>query len=253
MKRFTFTRGRLIGFICAVLLPVMAIGLGILMLINDAMLNIGFAITYCIIPLITAGLLGWCIFFNCKTWKKCVLSGVILALFLMVFLFSSFLIGWTQVKHYKSDEAVQQYSSVKSESNMMPELSELGNTTDIEHYNVFSAFYIFSTETDYLICRYTQEEYEIQKTRLDTAYTFQTETITDDYSNCEPMIEIDGYQFRMLSNEAYDLYFPKNIVLIGCSDEAREIVYLEFYDLDLDFVYSLKDFITDECGWKYIR
>ncbi len=136
---------------------------------------------------------------------------------------------------------------------MMPELSELGNTTDIEHYNVFSAFYIFSTETDYLICRYTQEEYEIQKTRLDTAYTFQTETITDDYSNCEPMIEIDGYQFRMLSNEAYDLYFPKNIVLIGCSDEAREIVYLEFYDLDLDFVDSLKDFITDECGWKYIR
>ena len=93
-----------------------------------------------------------------------------------------------------------------------------------------------------MICQYAQEEYAIQKARLDSAYTFQEETIT-----------IDGYQFKMLSVEKYNLSYPNNIILIGCSDATREIVYLEFYDFDLDIISSLEDFIIDECGWKYIR
>lgn len=253
MKRFTFTKSRFIGFAFSILFPAMAIGLGILMLTKDVMLNIGFVIVYCVIPLTTAGVLGWCIFFNCKIWKKYVLSGVILALFVTVFIFSASLAGWTKVKSYEGNEAVQRYSFVKYERKMMPDLSGLGKTTNVEYYDVFSFFYIFSSETNCLICRYTQDEYEIQKTRLDSVYTFQTETITGDYSNCEPMVEIDGYQFRMLSFERYELFYPKNIILIGCSDTAREIVYLEFYDMDLDYISSLKGFVINECGWKYIR
>lgn len=253
MKRFTFTKNRLIGLICSAVLPAMAIGLGILLLTKDVMLNIGSVITYFIFPLIATALLGWCIFFNCKTWKKCVLSGVILVSFSILFFVSSIITGWTQVKSYEGNEAVQQYSSVKSGSEIMPDLSEVGETTNIKHYNVSSFFYIFSSETDYLICQYAQEEYEIQKTRLDSVYSFQTETITGDFSNCEPMVEIDGCRFKMLSIKDYGLYYPKNIILIGCSDATREIVYLEFNDIELDYISSLKDFIIDECGWKYIR
>lgn len=253
MKRFAFTKNRLIGFVCSALLPVMAIVLGCLMLVKDVVLNISLAIVYFLIPLIVAGLLGWCIFSNRKAWKKSVLSVVILALFLILFFFSSLLVGWTQVKRYEEKEAAQQYSLLKSESGLMPDLAELGNPAKIEYYNIFSFFFIFSNETDGLICSYTQEDYELQKARLDTAYIFQTETIMDDYSNCEPTIEIDGYQFRMLSVERYELYYPKNIFLIGYSDDAREIVYIEFYDSDLDYISSLKDFIMDECSWKYIR
>ena len=251
MKRFVFTKSRLIGFCCCVLLPIVAISLGILMLVNDVMLNIGITIVYFLIPLIAAGLLACCIFSNCKTWKKSVLSSVILVLFLIIFFFSSLLVGWTQVKHYGENEAAQQYSLLESE--LMPDLAELGKPTNIEYYRLQSWFFIFSCEADGLICSYTPEDYEIQKARLDTEYTFQTEPIIDDFSNYEPMVDIDGYQFRMLSSKEYNLYYPKNVVLVGCSDDTNEIVYLEFFDIDLDYITSLKDFIMDECGWKYIR
>ena len=248
MKRFVFTKSRLIGFCCCVLLPIVAISLGILMLVNDVMLNIGFPFVYFLIPLIAAVLLACCIFSSSKTWKKFVLSGVILVLFLILFLFSSFLVGWTQVERYKENEAVQQYSLLESE--FMPDLAELGKPSHIEYYRLFSHFLIFSCEADGLICSYSQEDYEIQKARLDTTYIFQKEKTGD---NFDPMVDIDGYQFRMLSVEEYDLCYPKNVVLIGYSDNTKEIIYLEFYDIDLDYITSLKDFIMDECGWKYIR
>ena len=160
------------------------------------------------------------------------------------------MVGWTQLKRYEGNEAVQQYAISVSESKLMPELSELGNPEEIEYYNLFFAYVIFSHETDGLICTYTQEDYELQKAKLDTVYKFQTERTTDGF---EPMIEIDGYQFQMLSSKEYDLYYPKNMVLIGCSDDANEIVYLEFHNADLDYITSLQDFIMNICGWKYIR
>ena len=137
----------------------------------------------------------------------------------------------------------------------MPELSAIGRPTDIEYHNVFAVFFIFSSETDYLICRYTPEEYEIRKAALETEYTFQTETITEGTSKCEPMADVDGYQFRMLSPEEYNgtILYPKKMILIGYSDNAREIVYVAFEDWDLDYMSSFKDFIVDDCGWKHIR
>ena len=250
MKQFAFTKGRVIGFICCALLPLTAMVFGVLLLVKDVLLNVGIAVVYFLIPLLVAGLLAWCIFSDRKTWKKFVLSGVILVLFLITFFFSSPIVGWTQLKCYEGDEAVQQYSTSESESKLMPELSELGDPEKIEYYNLFSAFLIFAYETDGLICTYTQEEYAIQKARLDTTYNFQTEKTAD---NILPAVEIDGYQFRLLSNNEYDLYYPKEVVLVGYSDDANEIVYLEFYDLDLDYITSLEEFIADECGWKYIR
>lgn len=248
MKRFVFTKSRLIGFCCCVLLPMVAIALGILMLVNDVMLNIGVTIVYFLTPLIAAGLLACCIFSNCKTWKKSVLSSVILLLFLITFFFSSLLVGWTQVKRYEGNAAAQRYSLLESE--LLPDLTELGKPTHMEYYRLFSYYFIFSCEADGLICSYNQEDYAIQKAKLDTTYIFQAEKTED---NFDPMVEIDGYQFRMLSSKEYDLYYPKKMILVGCSDDTNEIVYLEFYDIDLDYITSLKDFIMDECGWKYIR
>ena len=250
MKQFAFTKGRVIGFISCALLPLTAMVFGILLLVKDVLLNVGIAVVYFLIPLLVAGLLAWCIFFDRKTWKKFVLSGVILVLFLITLFFSSLIVGWTQLKRYEEDEAVQQYSNSVSESKLMPEISELGNPEKIEYYNLFSAFVIFTYETDGLICTYTQEEYAIQKARLDTTYSFQTEKTADDIL---PAVEIDGYQFWLLSNNEYDLYYPKEVVLVGYSDDANEIVYIEFYDIDLDYITSLEEFIEDYCGWKYMR
>ena len=84
-------------------------------------------------------------------------------------------------------------------------------------------------------------------------YVFQTETITENESNCEPSAQVDGFEFRILSIEEYDLYYPKQVILIGYSDDDYEIVYASYCDWDLDYISSLQNFIISECGWKYIR
>ena len=180
---------------------------------------------------------------------------MIIVLFVVSFVLSFVLSGLEQVKHYEGAEAKLQYTAAKGGNTLMPELSEIGQPTDIEYHNVFISMFIFSAETDYLICRYTADEYQICKEELETEYTFQTETIRDSRSQCEPSAEVNGYQFRLLSIEEYKgpIYFPKHLILIGYSDDTREIVYVAFEDVDLDYITSLKEFITDDCGWKYIR
>lgn len=254
-EKFIFTKGRVVGFICCSLLPLFAIILGALMLTKGVVFNVGFATANFLIPLIAVGLLAWCIFRVAKTWRTVILSGIILPLFVVSYLFFFTFAGYMQVKRYEGAEAELQYNVAKGENTLMPELSEIGQTAGIEYHNVYSAFFIFSTETDYLICRYTPDEYEIQKAALEMGYTFQEESITDAYSKCEPSAEMDGYQFRLLSVDKYKgtIDFPKNLVLIGYSDEAREIVYVAFNDIDLDYISSLKDFIVNTCGWKYVQ
>ena len=249
-------KSRLFGFLCCALVPLLAILFGIGMLLKGTLFNLGFAITFFTIPLIAEGLLAWCIFSGSKTCKKVILSGTILAIFIIVFLFAFIITNTVTVRCYEGAEAEQQYSSVPNEYSLMPDLSAIGQPAEIQYYYVSSTVVIFHSETDFLICRYPPDEYEAQKARLEAEYTFQSETITDSYgSNCEPETEIDGYQFRLLSIEAYKdtLYYPQKIILIGYSDLTREIIYAEFEDYDLDCIRSLKSFIIDYCGWKYIR
>ena len=255
MKQFTFTKNKLFGLICSALLPLMAIVLGCLMLTKGVVFNLGFVVAYFLIPLGAIGLMAWFIFSKPKAWKSSVLCGVVLVAFLILFFYFSLMAGWTKIKHYEGHEATQRYSAfvLESKTELMPALSETGTPEKTEYYNVYSSFAIFTSETNYLICRYTPQEYELQKARLETNHTFRTEQTPD---KLEPTADIDGYHFRMLSSgdEEYDNHlYPKKIVLIGCSDDNNEIVYLEFYDFDLDFIRSLEEFILDDCGWKHIR
>ena len=69
--------------------------------------------------------------------------------------------------------------------------------------------------------------------------------------DCDPTVELDGYFFRTLSIEEFN--YPKRLMFVATNDETNEIVYLSFYDDDLDYIVSLGDFLSDDCGWKHIR
>lgn len=252
-EKTAFTKGRVIGFSCCALIPAAAIFCGIRLLIKGAIFNTWVAFTFILLPLVALGLLAWCLFSGCKTLKKAILSGVILAVFVISFFISMIFTDFVKVERYNGEEAAARYASAADENELMPELSEIGKPSEIAYRNVFACFFIFEWETDYLICRYAPDEYEIRKAALETEYTFQSETITEYKSNCEPSAEVDGYQFRLLSVEEYNLYYPKELLLIGYSDNAREIVYVAFEDFDLDYISSLEEFIIDECGWEHIR
>lgn len=253
-KRFA-GKGRWIGFLCCAGLPLMAMGLGILLLVKGVILSIAFLIPHFLIPAIAVGALALCIFRGRKVSRKIGLAAVIVALFLILFFFSSLFTEYTQVRRTQGAEAKEQYAAVQSENALLPEFSEIGQPIDIEYVNVFSSVVIFEVETDYLICSYAPDEYECQKAKLEETYVFQTEPVTDTHSTYEPTVVIDGYHFRMLSIDQYDevLTYPKEVVLIGYSDKAKGIVYVAFEGWDLDYIASLEDLLADECGWGYVR
>lgn len=253
-EKFTFTKGRLIGFLCCALFPVLVIGFGILLLTKHVVFTGGFAFVYIFMPLMAAGLLAWCIFSDGTILKKGMISGAILVLFAVLSFFLFVFVGLVQAEHYEGAEAEQLYADVKADNTLMPELSAIGQPAGVEYHRV-TFHHIFSSETDLLVCRYSSDEYAIQKAALDTDYAFQTEAITNRYDDCQPAVEIDGYRFRLLSTEEYEetIRYPKNVILIGYSDDAREIVYIAYENIDLDYISSLKDFVLDDCGWKYVR
>lgn len=252
-KTFAFTKARLIVLLCCLPLPVLAIVNGMIVLSYGVRLNYGFALAFIIPSLIAIGLLALCMFSNFKNVWKAILAFVFLLCLAYYFFFLSFFAKIEQVKHYEGEEVSEYYIDVCNENPQMPSLSKIGRPANIEYYNIFQTQYIFSWETDYLICHYTPEEYAVQKATLDEKYVFQTETITEYKSNCEPSAQMGTYFFRMLSVEEYDLDYPKQVILIGYCDDTQEIVYLSYYDFDLDRISSLQNFITDDCGWKHIR
>ena len=63
--------------------------------------------------------------------------------------------------------------------------------------------------------------------------------------------ELDGFEFQMLSLSEYGLYYPKEMVFIGVSEEDNAIAYVYYYDFDLDYIsQSFPDFLIEECGWE---
>lgn len=255
-KKFSFTKNRCIAFIFTVLLPLLGIGLGLFLLAGGIRINRNFAITFIFIPVIGVTLLALCIFSRMQRIGKVILSIFLVILFVIAFLFSSLFVQFERVTHYTGEDAAKYYTSAENVNELMPSLSEIGNplATEYIHFNAFQ--YIFLWDADYLICRYSPDKYELQKQKLEEKYSFREEPIAMESYEFEPTVEIDGYRFRVLDEcEEYEthIWYPKYMVLVGYSDETQEIVYVSFFDTDLDYITSLTEFLQDECGWNYVR
>ena len=110
-----------------------------------------------------------------------------------------------------------------------------------------------------LVCEYGEAEYLAQKAAIEEKYVFETRIDErDDYYDqyvCYPYAEIDGFLFRRLADEeGAEMYssYPKEVHIVGTNDETCEIVYLDFYDFDLDYIPDLTEFISKDCGWDAI-
>ncbi len=225
--------------------------------IQGMQFQFAYLITHIFIPLIAGWRIERSLFSKHRAIFKTIHFISITLLFMIAIILSLLLSPFEQVKHYEGKDAEQQYISKNNTRNLMPELSELGQYTEIEYFNIYQSALFFYWFTDHLICHYTPEEYVIQKTKLDEEYIFQTEAIVDRDAICEPAADINGYHFRLLSVKEYTDFknydYPKKFILIGFSDEAKEIVYIAYDDTDLDYITSLENFIIDNCGFEYVR
>lgn len=182
---------------------------------------------------------------------------LILVVFMISFFVGSVSGSYEMLSCYENDDVQEHYAEVEAQFELMPSLTEIGHPDGVEYYDYFSsAFGIFTCDSDVLICRYDDANYAEQKSLLDDRYVFQTEWMTAYEYDCEPAVEIDGYQFRTLSvEEVYEkgIYYPKRLIFIATNDTKNELVYIAFYNDDLDYIESLGDFINVDCGWRHIR
>lgn len=67
----------------------------------------------------------------------------------------------------------------------------------------------------------------------------------------ETFFVLDGFNFQMLSNGEYKLFYPKTMAFIGISEDNNEIAYVFYHDMDLDYIgSSFSDFLIEDCGWE---
>ena len=249
---FRFTVPRLIAMIFASLLPLAVIFLCVKLLTSDTIMSVTFVLTFILLPVVTLALLGLSIFGKRRVIGKTILSILLLIVFVCLFLFLNVFGKFEMLSHYENDQIASHYREVKEDFPQMPTLSEVGQPIHMDYYDYFSQqMGFFTCDADYLICQFDDEQYNIQKARLDQEYAFQVDIMTENGYDCEPAVQLDGYIFRTLS--LVDFYYPKRMMFVATNDDTKEIIYLSFYDDDLDYIVSLEDFLMDDCGWKHIR
>ena len=251
-----FTKGQWISFLCCCLLPLAEMAYGVIWLTEHVQFTFWFFLTFVIVPCVVVGLFAWVMFSRRHIGTKVLLSILIVVPSVLLFACLSIGLPYYQVVPYREENLQHRYSFVKKYSPMMPYLEELGEPEQIELY-ISSSLEIFYTGTaEHLVCRYESQEYENRKEWVETKYAFQTSEIYIDDDPYEYSTVVGDYTFRILDTEKYRSHYfdyPTQFILIGTSDEAREIVFMAFEDLDLDHIPSLGEFILDDCCWKYIR
>ncbi|MBQ9993541.1 MAG: hypothetical protein IJP17_02400 [Clostridia bacterium] len=246
------TKSRIIAFTILSIIPVAAVVLGVILLTHDFLINRSFVLGFIIIPVCEILLLALVSFSGKRRLVKVISAGLILVLFTLAFLAVNAMGKFEQLSRYENEDVKSHY--VENDNIPMPSLSDIAQPIEMHLYDYFSQFTIFfSCDVDILICKYDEDAYESQKALLDESYVFQSNSMNARGYACEPTAEINGYLFRALSIDEYELNYPKNIVLIATNDDENEIVYMNFCDDDLDYIEVLDEFINDECGWKHIR
>ena len=258
--RERITTPRIIAFALLASLLLVGVALATSTLLSAYKANVAVILAFIVLPLIFLVPLFLIVFTKgrYKWWAKGLLIYGVLQCFMIAFVV---LLVFGQVEyldHYQNQDVAKHYTTKIAECyeyEHMPSLAQVGEPENIDLY-VYSCETIFYSEAHVLICQYDEAQYQSQKADVEQRYVFQQEVISHYEEKCEPTAHIDGYTFRMVSVDGKyeeELRYPNRMILIATNDETRELVYIAFYDSDLDVIHSLSDFIIDYCGWDYIR
>lgn len=252
------TRWQWLGLIAAGLIPGVWLILGlILWLLGASVPTFSYVFTYLLLPA-TVLVLLWRIVR--KGWNPGWRAFACIALLIgAVWLTTKCMaVGHFSIyDHAEGEDGLAMYERDIGASNpLLPEVVDLGAPEQIEYHYFYNQWVTFFRSDCYtLICTYSPEDYAAMTGALESQYVFHSAPLYAGETTLEPLYELDGYRFRFLQmdGEAYDLRFPKDMVLVGTNDETREIVWSYYYDDDLDSIDKPKDFLLEDCGWKYIR
>jgi hypothetical protein len=247
-----------ISLIIELLFPAIFIGIGAFLITRGALVNLYHFVIFIALPILFVILT--LLYRAAESGVVRVLISILIVPLVIVMLILAIFNGSEFLRSYDGEELKAKYNAAREETDFLPALDEIGNSEKTEYYSfhkIMGSMFICDSYT--LIAEYGEEEYLNQKAMIEEKYEFVTEAdsgnLGDDEYTCLPYADIDGFHFRRLKDKEdasfYDAY-PKKVHLIGVNDETFEIVYMYFYDFDLDVITSLDSFINGDCGWKYI-
>ena len=251
------TKYQKIGLFAAGLIPVVWLLLGLFIwILGGSVLTLSFVLTHLLLPVAALVLLWRTIRSKKHTAWKWFLSILILCLSVFICVGMMAVGHFSIYDHAEGQKALDLYEKDIGHLDLMPEAADLGAPEKIEYHYFYNQWVTFFDSDCYtLICTYSSEDYAAMTAELENRYTYHTELLDAGETELEPLYILDGYAFRFLEmdTETYNLWYPKYMILIGTNDETHEIVWSYYDDDDLDWIDEPRDFLLDDCGWKFIR
>lgn len=236
------TKKQFVALALSLLLPIIFILFAVFSMTALHILpNFSLILCLIIIPLIFCYSIYLAITSKLKTWVKPILTVLLLLLLILCF-FIYICFGEDELLYSQSTGELENNTPFSEKfDDILPSVDKVGMTDKIQIYQYKHRYGPFGTNVTYLVCNYNKEEYAQQKIAALNSF------------NSNAAGGINNYHFRSLSELEYDfIYYPKRMAYIITNDETHEIIYMSFYDIDLDEITSFESFINEDCGWNRI-
>ncbi len=130
---------------------------------------------------------------------------------------------------------------------IFPTAQMLGNYTSTE-FKTISKGGLFPSDMYILSVNYSEKEYTKAKKLTDSMYVYENVPIgNNSYST---QFESEDFVFRLIDGDEYGLRgIPKEMLFVGYSDLRQELIFICYYDTELDRIPfdDLNDFLHYEC------
>lgn len=251
-----------IGAVIACVPPAALILLGLYgLLFRTLRLTWGSALLFFLLPGLVLFLLILLLRKNWGAASKVILSLFLLALLAVVVIGSSIWTVFFPLEYHSvsRENAAEQFAARYSHLAPIQNL-DLGDPEDAAYHDCLrQAGLYFDTDAHALVCRYG-EDYEAQKAALEASLPIREEPLKSSDPNTgeklqfDPDLRIGNERFRFLEpGEGHESWFGNFCVLFVTNDETRELAFLVYDDIEVDYVTDITEFIEYDCCWKMIR
>lgn len=138
-------------------------------------------------------------------------------------------------------------AAVRNAADFMPSLDSLGSYERVRYsYHIECISYLmgFYSHGLALFVTYDEGNYAVQKALAPLRYHFLEEPVKRGEDYLLPLTEFDyrGYSLRVIPDADYiDHCACKSFAMLGVNEALRTVVYLYFYDFDIDLIAKEND------------
>ena len=168
---------------------------------------------------------------------------IILSIIGIFFLIGALLLCVLKYGLTTTDSKLKNYPKRAGYYKFFPELDSLPPYEDIHYKHIKKSHLLFTTKTLLLVVTYDKETYMVEKVKIESNINFLQEAVYSKdnatyYFIPEHEFSINSFDFRILEEAQSD--YPKYFGMIAMSDEKNSIAYLNFSDVDLDYICTNK-------------